>query len=72
MHLFADLQSIRVNKITKICSFSIKNMYSIISKLDTMNTIHNISTSNLDIDQNISKEILHILLTTLQQGSRFL
>jgi hypothetical protein len=46
IHLMTDLKVIELNKDMQICSFDIENMYTNISKIDTINIINNIIQNN--------------------------
>jgi hypothetical protein len=61
IQLMADLQVVELNKDVRICSCHIKNTYTNIPKIVTINIICNILESNSEIDMNIQKGILHIL-----------
>jgi hypothetical protein len=52
----------------RICSFDIKNIYTNVPKIDTINIICNTLGSNPEINMNIQKEILNILQIMMEQN----
>jgi hypothetical protein len=64
IHLMTDLQTVNINKNTTLCSFKIVNMC--IPKNRVRNIIKNILERNHEIEENIQKEIKHILETAIE------
>jgi hypothetical protein len=60
-HLMAELKTIELNSVMRICSFDIENMYTNIPRRDIINIINNILVNNTEIQENIRKERKYIL-----------
>jgi hypothetical protein len=66
--LIAELNTIEISKDTRMCSFDITNMYTIIPRVESTNIIANILERNSNIGDNNQKEIIHMLQTTMEQN----
>jgi hypothetical protein len=63
-----NLQTTKLNRDTRICSFEIENMYTNVPKRNIMNIINNILEKNSEVHMNIQKEIMHILQKMMEQN----
>jgi hypothetical protein len=66
--LMTELETIEMDKNSRICSFDIKNMYTNIPRTETANLIYNILKTNQNINDSNQKEILHTLDTIMEQS----
>jgi hypothetical protein len=64
-HLMTDLKTIELDRDMRIISFDVENMYTIITKRDSINIINNMLESNPETTR-ISENILHILQTVME------
>jgi hypothetical protein len=67
MHLINDLQSIHINKDTRICSFDISNMYTSIPTNNIINIVRTI-LKHQNTQQNTINEIINIINTILSHN----
>ena len=68
IHLMNDLNTIKIDENTRLCSFDIENMYTNIPKKDIMNITKNILQRNHNTNINTQKEIMCIMNTVLEQN----
>jgi hypothetical protein len=66
--LFTELESIQIDRNTRICSFNTRKHVHQYILAETTNIIHNILKANPNINEDNQKEIIHILDAIMEQN----